>query len=353
MTSRKRDYSELFLNYLLNLIFIRLHSRRFRPLITNFYVTKRCNLKCRYCYPPGDEPEMETGLALSLLEKIRPHNPVLNFTGGEPLLHSRLQLLIQRAKELRFYPIILSTNGLLIDKIIDILPLVNHLVISLDSLNADLNDMLFGARGVTQDIIANIERCASLSRGGEFHMSLHSVISPETIDGIEDIASFCDLLDITLSVSPEHGRYYPHSGLFKKPEYARLIDRLAEMKKRGNPIACSFGYLRKIRDFHEHRCYPYVSPRIEPDGRVYFPCQRRKERYVYLQDYTSLYKLMQKESDWGSLEDCAHRCFLACYLDVEGYIRNPFSLIREFPIREWVFGRKPRIKRKEHLERLQ
>jgi MoaA/NifB/PqqE/SkfB family radical SAM enzyme len=294
---------------------------------------------------------MESRLALSLLEKIRPHNPVLNFTGGEPLLHPQLQFLIQKAKELQFYPIILSTNGLLIEKIIDILPLVDHLVISLDSLNADLNDMLFGASGVTQDIIANIKRCASLSRGSEFHMSLHSVISPETLGGIEDIVSFCELLGITMSVSPEHGRYYPHSGLFKNPDYARLIDRLVELKKRRNPIACSFGYLRKIRDFDEHRCYPFVSPRVEPDGRVYFPCQRIKERYVYLQDYTSLYKLMQEEADCASLEDCARRCFLACYLDVEGYIRDPFSLIKEFPIREWVFGRKSRLKGKEHLER--
>lgn len=344
MAHKNKSYKELFLNYLINLVFIRLNIRHFRPLVTNFYVTKRCNLKCRYCYPPGDEPEMDPSLALSLLEKIRPHNPVLNFTGGEPLLYPDLQCLIKRAKDLRFYPIILSTNGLLIEKIMNNLLLIDHLVFSLDSLDEDVNDELSGASGVTHEIINNIIRCAILFSDYGFHLSVHSVIAPETIGGIEEIVSFCESLNITLSVSPEHGQYYPHEGLNDNRDYKRLIDRLIEWKKEGRPISCSYGYLRKIRDFAEHKCYPFVSPRVEPDGRVYFPCQRMKKRHVYLQNYECLYKLMQREADYSFLEDCSRRCFLACYLDVEEYIRNPLSLIKEFPIRQWLFGYKPRAK---------
>ena len=340
MDSQKKTYSELFLNYLANLLFLRLGIRRFRPLITNYYVTKRCNLKCRYCYPPGEEPELDSSSALSLLEKIRPHNPALNFTGGEPLLYKDIHLLIRRAKKLRFHPIILSTNALLIDRIIDDLNLIDHLIISLDSLNEEINDSLSGARGVTIEIIDSIKRCSSLAAEKGFHLSIHSVIAPETIERMEELVSFCESLDLTLSLSPEHGRFYPHYGLQNNGKYTKLVDRLIQMKKEGRSIACSMGYLQTIRDFSPHRCYPFISPRVEPDGRVYFSCQRIKKRHVYLQDYDSLYKLMQKEADWIFLKECSARCFLACYVDVEHYIKNPFLLLKEFPIRQFVFRQK-------------
>lgn len=340
MIFQKKSYSELFLNYLANLLYLRFGIRRFRPLITNYYLTKRCNLKCRYCYPPGEEPDLDSASALSLLGKIRPHNPALNFTGGEPLLHKDLSLLIQRANELRFYPIILSTNALLIDRVIDDLHFVDHLIISLDSLSEEINDQLSGLTGITGKIIENIRRCAFLATEKGFYLSLHSVIAPETIAGVEDLVSFCESLDITLSFSPEHGRFHPHSGLRENGEYTDLIDRLIAMKKKGRPIACSFGYLKTIRDFTPHLCYPFVSPRVEPDGRVYFPCQRIRKRHVYLQDYDNLYKLMHQEAECDLFKECSNRCFLACYVDVERYIRNPLSLFKEPPIRQWMFGKK-------------
>jgi MoaA/NifB/PqqE/SkfB family radical SAM enzyme len=340
MAREKKSYSELFSNYLIDLVCLRLNLPHFRPLITNFYVTKRCNLRCRYCYPPGEEPDLDTPAALALLDKIRPHNPVINFTGGEPLLYKDLPLLLKRAKDLRFYPIILSTNGLLIERIIDHLHLVDHLILSLDSLSSEINDSLCRVNGATEIIKNNIRRCAFIAPDGGFHLSLHAVIAPETIPGMDRLLAFCESLGITLSISPEHGRFIPHLGLKTNRAYTHLIDGMIDMKKEGRPIACSFGYLKTIRDFTPHKCYPFVSPRVEPDGRVYFPCQRIRKRYVYLQDYESLYQLMQKEAEQYFFEECTERCFLACYVDVEQHIKNPFSLKKEHPLREWVFGKR-------------
>lgn len=340
-----RTGPELFSNYLVNLLCLHLHIPRFHPLITNFYVTKRCNLKCRYCYPPGDEPSLDAPAVLTLLEKIRPHSPAINFTGGEPLLYKDLPVLLKRAKELRFDPIMLSTNGLLIDRIVEHLHLIDHLIISLDSLDEELNDQLAGVRGVTQDIKENIRRCSSFAQEKGFHLSLHAVIAPETVHGMEDLLNFCESLHITLSVSPEHGRFDPHCGLRNNSEYRMLIDRLIKVKAEGRPVACSFGYLRTIRDFTPHRCYPFVSPRVEADGRVYFPCQRSKRRQVYLQDYRSLTELMQKEAEQRFFKECSARCFLACYVDVEQYIKHPLLLLKEHWIRDWVFERKKHQRR--------
>lgn len=325
-------------NFLIDFFCLHTRHKRFRPFITNFYVTKQCNLRCRYCYPPGDEPELSGKEAALLLEKIRPHNPSLNITGGEPLLYEDICGLIRKASVLKFNPIILSTNGLLLDRVISELHLVDHVIISLDSLSEVVNENLRGVKGSTSRVIECIERCASLASEKGFDFSIHSVIAPETIDGIEEIVDYCASIGATLSVSPEHGRFYPNPELMNNDRYVNLIDRLIEMKGQGKPVFCSNSYMQKIRNFSSHKCYPFISPRVEPDGRVYLPCQRIRSRYVYLQDYESLYKLMQQEAEWVATQDCYRRCFLACYLEVERYIRNPLSLLKEPSIRSLLFG---------------
>jgi MoaA/NifB/PqqE/SkfB family radical SAM enzyme len=301
---------ELIRNFVIDVVSTRVKSRRFRPLMTNFYLTKRCNLRCRYCYPPGHEPELPVVQALELLERIRPRNPALNITGGEPLLYSGINEVIRRASELRFQPILLSTNGLLIDRVVEALHLVDHLVISLDSLERDVNEQLTGV-----------------------------VIRPETIHGIEDILRFCESVGASLSLSPEHGRFDPNPELPGNEEYVALIDRLIELKRRGKPVLSSRGYLRAIRDFAPHRCFPFVSPRVEPDGRVYFPCQRIAKRHVYLQQYPSLDELMRQEAEWITAPACRRRCFLACYVEVEQYLKNPLAAIAELSMRRAIVGR--------------
>src|SRR5512143_733968 len=138
--TRPKPYRELVANYLLDLVCVHFHIRKFRPLVTNFYLTKRCNLRCRFCYPPGDEPEVDGAAAIELLEKIRPHNPVLNLTGGEPLLHEDFGMILRKARHLRFYPILLSTNGLIVDRFQDDLDHLDHLIVTLHSPDPNTND---------------------------------------------------------------------------------------------------------------------------------------------------------------------------------------------------------------------
>ena len=332
-------YAELFLNFAGDFYCIHARKRKFQPLITNFYVTKRCNFMCRYCYPPGDEPELPVPEAEAILAKIRPSAPALNLTGGEPLLYDGIGALIRRARQLGFRPLILSTNGLLIDRVDEELAGLDHLIISLDSLDEQVNDSLSGVKGITRRVVRNIVKSAALSRRRGFALSIHSVAAPETLAGFEQIVDFCQELGITFSFSPEHGRYEPHGGLRQSAEYTRLIDRLIALKRRGKPVASSFGYMRKIRNFDPHGCYPFVSPRVEPDGRVYLPCQRIRQRHVYLQDYGNLCDLMRREAQWDTGPQCRDRCFLACYLEVERYLRRPLSLLREVSIRSWLLGR--------------
>ena len=339
-----RAHVELLRNYFIDLISVHMRLRIFKPLITNFYVTQKCNLRCTYCYPPGDEPDSDLASNIALLTKIRPRNPVINFTGGEPLLYPDIVELIRKARELRFYPILLSTNALLTDKLEQLLPLIDHLIVSLDSIEEESNDALAGVSGATREILGNIEKSAIWSRQYGHRMTLHSVITPHNLDDIAGVVKLSELLHITFSVSPQHGRYHPNPELPGNPRYMALVDHLIDLKGRGMPIVCSFDYLKAIRGFPRRRCYPFVSPRVFPDGSVYFPCERIRDTRLFLHDYDSLISLMRKHAEFSFRPECSSRCYLACYVEVERYLRNPLSILNEIPMLRIVSG--ARIKRR-------
>ncbi|UCG62246.1 MAG: radical SAM protein [Candidatus Zixiibacteriota bacterium] len=337
----KKPYYELFKNLLLDFLSVRLRLRIFRPLMTNIYITKRCNLRCLYCYPPGDEPDLPLGLGLQLLEKIRPGCPAINFTGGEPSLHPHLRSFLEKARELRFRPIVVSTNAYEIENLLELLPLIDNVIVSLDSMDESTNDDLCGVPGSTQAIIANIERLAKLRKQFGFNVSIHAVLCPTNLDHIEDLVTFCDSLCITLSVSPQHVGAHPREELRNNTHYESAIRKLRQLKREGRSVACSMSYLNKIERFSDHRCFPFFSPRVEPDGTVYFPCYCIRNTAHNLMDYPNLYSLMKEKGEWmDKYLDCRRRCFLACYMEVERYVRNPLCVLREVPFRTLTLGRK-------------
>ncbi len=83
-------------------------------------VTDRCDLRCAYCRPgqtrPGDAPDAfaDTGVLVDQIRWLhgRTRLTKVKLTGGEPLLHPELELLITRITELRPRPeVSLTTNG--------------------------------------------------------------------------------------------------------------------------------------------------------------------------------------------------------------------------------------------------
>ncbi|CCH56034.1 Radical SAM domain protein [Fibrisoma limi BUZ 3] len=118
------------------------------PVLCNYYVTYRCNATCSFCDiwerpSPYVTPE---NVRENLRDLKRLGVRVIDFTGGEPLLHRQLPDLLAEAKQLGFITTI-TTNGLLYPKYADRLRgLVDMLHFSLDSPIAEEHDR---SRGVT------------------------------------------------------------------------------------------------------------------------------------------------------------------------------------------------------------
>lgn len=94
------------------------------PLILQWHITEKCNLRCRHCYQGRF---FETGLPLeSLLKLIDDYKELLikthkyghiNLTGGEPLISPYFYDLLEIfKKDSKYYSFSILTNGLLIDE---------------------------------------------------------------------------------------------------------------------------------------------------------------------------------------------------------------------------------------------
>ncbi|MBC7130914.1 radical SAM protein, partial [Candidatus Bathyarchaeota archaeon] len=91
-----------------------------RTVIGVIDLTKRCDLRCSICFASFAEPEHEGNYEpskeeifkmLDYLSSLDPKPPSVLFSGGEPLLRSDIEEIVQYAHKLRFMTII-ATNGL-------------------------------------------------------------------------------------------------------------------------------------------------------------------------------------------------------------------------------------------------
>lgn len=98
-----------------------------QSVLTNLYVTNRCNLRCSYCFANAGaegfvyQPDLEK--IRELLQQARETEPVpsraLQITGGEPTVRDDLIKIIELADEMGFTHIQLNTNGIRLSQSVD------------------------------------------------------------------------------------------------------------------------------------------------------------------------------------------------------------------------------------------
>jgi MoaA/NifB/PqqE/SkfB family radical SAM enzyme len=120
---------------------------RKKPVLCNYYITYRCNATCAFCdiwEKPSPYVTLEEVKA-NLLDLKKLGVKVIDFTGGEPLLHRSLEMLLAEAKKLGFITTV-TTNTLLYPKRAQGLKgLIDMLHFSLDSAHKEEHD---ASRGV-------------------------------------------------------------------------------------------------------------------------------------------------------------------------------------------------------------
>lgn len=164
-------------------------------------VTDRCNLRCSYCMPEGQE-FLEHDRLLSFEEiatvaglLVRHGVGKIRLTGGEPLLRRELPRLVALLKALPGAPrVVLTTNGMLLARHARALREagLDRLNISLDTLRPE-RFLRIARRPGLEDVLAGIEACEAV---GFRDTKLNTVV----LGGVND-----DELGELLAFSARHG----------------------------------------------------------------------------------------------------------------------------------------------------
>ncbi len=178
------------------------------PHAVSWNLTQRCNLRCAHCYldaaqrsDPGPE-ELSAAECARIVDELARLNPhlVLILTGGEPLLHSRLDEIVERAAAAGMTPV-LGTNGTLI-RLARARRLrdagLRGVGASLDSIDPAAHDRLRGVPGAWR---RTIEGLRVLREAG-----LPFVIQPSVFSW--NRREIPDLAELALELGAESVNYY-------------------------------------------------------------------------------------------------------------------------------------------------
>lgn len=309
------------------------------PMGVTWHTTNACNFHCDYCddgkgnkYPDLGGKSMTTDQVKQVLTLARKAVSFLYITGGEPLIRKDLSEVIRWARqEARFRYIGMTSNGVLIHRQEELLPHLDDLAISLDSIDEVKYDRILNVGpGATRQVMAAVLRYAKLSREYGYRFNVSCVAMPNALEDARQVMNFCFENGVGYSVMPQSVGPYPHPQLRDNPEYRALIDEVMARKKEGFPVWGSNAYYRTIRDFIKFQCYPTVAPRIFPNGDLYYPCSPLNKVAGSLIGARSFKEVFASGFEkHGPIPKCDARCFASCYIETSYIMSFPFLMAWE------------------------
>jgi len=332
-------------SYAANWIKLARQDRHLRPNVAIYYVTGQCNLNCAYCEDFGarrnaaNERPLPIEQAKHILRVIRTGTGALFLTGGEPLTHPQIDELVTFARrELRFRELTLITNGLLLREHESMLPMLDRLIISMDSIDPEIWSKVIGLPAASvESILSNIEATARLQKKHGLVLAVNTVLSPETLPGAQAVLDFCIKNKLLVSFSPQSVNNWPRFDLTVSSDYQAFIGQLIKLKRLGAPILGSIAYLKTLAHFEPYDCYPTLVPRIYPNGDLAYPCRPLEKGDNGQGGRTiNLLEVHQWDNAWvkartayGQPPRNCHSCFQQCYAESSLMQARPLTLLWE------------------------
>ena len=286
------------------------------PVLCNYYVTYRCNARCGFCdiwEKPSPYITMEQAQQnFRDLRKLGVR--VIDFTGGEPLLHRQIDELLRLAKQQGFITTI-TTNTLLYPKWAERLRgKVDMLHFSLDSPNREEHN---ASRGVDcfDFVEESIRKAISL---GERPDILFTVVEENVGQIAEVYQKFCKPNRLLLILNPVFAYNAVETGGGLSPESLR------ELKKWGRKegIYLNEGFIGLRLDGGNQVDKPVCKAGsttivISPEDKLVLPCYHLGLKELSIEG--NLYDLYRSEEvqnlvkQEGRLPAC-QGCVINCYM---------------------------------------
>src|SRR5688572_24618777 len=189
-----------------------------RALYCQLIVTRRCNLSCGYC---NEFDKVSQPVPFEVLTERIDHLTgtlgvtIMDFLGGEPLMHPRIADLVAHAKKRGCWTNII-TNGLLLSE--DRVEALN--AAGLDSMCVSIdriNPTPFTHKGLKP----LRKRMRTLRERARFHVETNTVLCEETLDEFEELVNELKALGFPVRCGVRHyeGKLAVNDGLRAKMDW--------------------------------------------------------------------------------------------------------------------------------------
>lgn len=274
-----------------------LSSKKVNPIIAEFHLTNKCNLKCLSCWQRG--VNVDTRKELPDKQWISVVNQAIDLGieecylggGGEPMCRSNLVLNVMEKIKKKNIKGFMTTNCTLFDEK-QIKELVKnewgHLQVSIDGGNKETQDFLRG-NGVFEknvQVLKLFNKWKKRLNKEKPHISFHTVLSNKNYKELEGIIRLADELgvnEVNLQPLVVQSEYCKTFILDQKQEEGLLIElrdasKLANEKKIINNFESILKKGRKnLSDNKKIKCFePWNRITILNDGKVKTCCNPSK-----------------------------------------------------------------------------
>jgi MoaA/NifB/PqqE/SkfB family radical SAM enzyme len=304
-----------------------LHRRRLIHL--ELELTRKCNFRCSYCNLQHENSrELDEQDIIRLLDKYQRDIAFVFLTGGEPLLYSHFDDLVDNIRRRGGIYLYVTTNGSLFSRNIGVLKKVNLVSFSLD-----------GPRETHEAHrpAGSFEKIMEAMRLAELNgikVGVTCVLTKENVARIDEVLSFFEALNLFVTFAPMN-----HSTNLTDDDYARLrpaggnlslaLERIIDLKKRTRIVLNSFASLRRLKDPGRFKdCYwGRISAYVNADG-FFQPCcllKDRDQKWNIGDEVVSRKYLMK--ADWSGCEYCEQQVNLSLHEVMSFIIRERRSLV--------------------------
>ena len=304
---------ELSFRLALYLLKNRLAGRKRFPLVTMLEPLEMCNLACVGCgrireYQPVIDKMMPVDVALDAVKESGA--PIVSIAGGEPTIHPKIDEIINRLIEQKYF-VYCCTNGLLLDRMLPKIPPSKYFcwVIHMDGME-EKHDESVARKGVFKKAVQGME--LALSQG-------YRVCTNTTIFKNSDVEDLWEMFRLVNEIGVEGSMISPGYDFEDAPDrdlfltrqesrniFKKLLDptRTGGMKFYNNPL-----YLNFLQGDREYQCTAWSNPTYTVLGWRK-PCYPLADEHV--QDVNELYEadLWQKYGV-GNDPRCAN-CMMHC-----------------------------------------
>jgi len=199
-------------------------------------ITTDCNLRCLHCFARGGESpsSLPHDDVLDLFDQLSAMKPfTVEISGGEPLLRKDFSDLISYAVSERNLPIIVSTNGTLISKIVAefLSKLQVETAVSLDGSRPEIHDSIRKGGAAFSRTIRGIK---NLVQAG-IRPSVRTLVTKHNLQDLDNIAVLCRELgvrDVLYMRFAPVGRGEDNAKLLEitREDYRQVFDLVSSMR---------------------------------------------------------------------------------------------------------------------------